>query len=516
MSNHHSSKGFTVRNGYGQLRAPGRIAVGLIATAAFVSATVLINSPAAFASVDTTGSAMDVATTLAGPGTTITGASWVSKPNDVVDPTSGYHASPDGVSDAPIAGFPTVGSKFAILTTGDAHLAPNGPPSTTGGASVNLFGASVRGDTDFDVSILKVDFSVGTRMNCLSFDFRFLSEEYPKFVGGKFNDAFIAELDTSDWKTSGSMILAPHNFAFDPANHVISINATGNTSMSPSPSDTIYSGATPVLTATTPVTVGDHSLYLSIFDQGDHLFDSAVFLDNLIIGHSVTNSQCAPGAAPKIFALGLTPKTKSLTVGDTHTVTANVTDLDPAPVDNAKVLFNVSGANTATGTAMTDANGNVTFSYQGKNPGTDTITACYDVQNSGTCDKGDAFNNAAADWVAAPPVATSSPTGGLLPITGSPIDLFAGAGVVLLIAGVVTLLLLRRRRVIADAYVSPTSVSPSPASPADLTTGAPEVTAAVSGSETVAAETSSSDTATETGDSTATDPEPSGEATTEE
>ncbi len=38
----------------------------------------------------------------------------------------------------------------------------------------------------------------------MAFDFRFLSEEFPIYVGTSFNDAFIAELDNSTWTTSGS------------------------------------------------------------------------------------------------------------------------------------------------------------------------------------------------------------------------------------------------------------------------------------------------------------------------
>ncbi|WP_442940262.1 hypothetical protein [Nocardioides sp. B-3] len=35
-------------------------------------------------------------------------------------------------------------------------------------------------------------------MNCMvGMDFRFLSEEFPEYVGSSFNDAFIAEMDAS-------------------------------------------------------------------------------------------------------------------------------------------------------------------------------------------------------------------------------------------------------------------------------------------------------------------------------
>src|SRR5204863_3783979 len=109
--------------------------------------------------------------------------------------------------------------------------------------------------------------------NCLTIDFRFLSDEYPQYVNTSFNDAFIAELDSTTWTTSGSTITAANNFAFDPSNQVISINSTGNTAMThAATTGTGYDGggtqggATPLLHASTTVTPGAHSLYLSIFD----------------------------------------------------------------------------------------------------------------------------------------------------------------------------------------------------------------------------------------------------------
>src|SRR5262249_38619849 len=166
-------------------------------------------------------------------------------------------------------------------------------------------GGSARGNSDFDVSILKIDLSVPPSANCLTFDFRFLSEEYPGYVNSTYNDAFVAELDSSTWTTSGSTISAPDNFAFDSSHNVVSINSTGIGGMSPANGagppfngGTTYAannlnpprgngpagGATVLLHASHQVTPGAHSLYLSLFDQGDHVLDSAVFLDNLVIG----------------------------------------------------------------------------------------------------------------------------------------------------------------------------------------------------------------------------------------
>ena len=143
------------------------------------------------------------------------------------------------------------------------------------------------------MSILKIDLDVPPLANCLSIDFRFLSDEYPEWVGGDFNDGFIAELDNSTWTTSGATITAPDNFAFDPSSSLISINGAGATSMTAgNAAGTTYDGATPLLSASTPITPGAHSLYLSIFDVNDRGIDSAVFLDRLVL--STTD---APGPA---------------------------------------------------------------------------------------------------------------------------------------------------------------------------------------------------------------------------
>jgi hypothetical protein len=179
-----------------------------------------------------------------------------------------------------IAGFPTAGTTYAILSNGDAV---NTKEFVDGGVG-DLGGGNVRGNTDRDVTILKVDLTVPAGANCLSFDFRMLSKEFPTFVGGQFNDAFIAEIDKSTWTTKDSAITAPDNFAFDPSGKVISINAAGETSMTKEHAAGTYfsnNGATPLLHAYTPITPGAHSLYLSIFDQKDGAYDSTMLVDNV-------------------------------------------------------------------------------------------------------------------------------------------------------------------------------------------------------------------------------------------
>ena len=148
--------------------------------------------------------------------------------------------------------FPANGSTFGILTTGDVNLADDA--NTAEDTGVALGGLAVRGDTDRDVTILKLDLNVPAGANCLILDFAFYSDEFAEFVGSQYNDAFIAEVDNSTWTTTGSTISAPNNFAFDSTGDVVSINSTGATSMNTgNAAGTTYDGATVRLQAASPI-----------------------------------------------------------------------------------------------------------------------------------------------------------------------------------------------------------------------------------------------------------------------
>ena len=197
----------------------------------------------------------------------------------------------------PDSSWPTAGVDFAVLSTGD--VTDTTSPNVSGSTTTNFGGPSRRGNSDFDVTILRVDVLVPESVNCLvGLDFQFFSEEFPEYVGSSFNDAFIAELDTSTWSTSGSQITAPDNFAFDEAGDPITINTVGATTMNPeNAAGSTYDGATPLLRASTPITPGEHSIYLSIFDQGDSALDSTVLFDNLQFGQVEDVARdCRPGA----------------------------------------------------------------------------------------------------------------------------------------------------------------------------------------------------------------------------
>jgi hypothetical protein len=233
-----------------------------------------------------TGDPAAMAAALAEDPSWITGSTFLNTPNAVAS----------GVFSTPLTFFPSGSDEnYAVMSSGNVSSIP----IVGSHASTNLLGGNVRGDSDFDVTIWEVDLDVPEGMDCLRLDFQFLSEEYPDYVGSSVNDAFIAELDTSDWTTHGSLINAPNNFAFDADGNVISINsllgmaASNGAGTAFNDDDGPHGGATPLLTAQTPITPGAHTLYLSIFDQGDRIYDSAVFLDNLLLGSETGG--CAAG-----------------------------------------------------------------------------------------------------------------------------------------------------------------------------------------------------------------------------
>jgi hypothetical protein len=410
-----------------------------IAVMALVPAALLLAPAPAMAQISTP-DALGIAKALVVEGTPITGASWVAQP-----PTTNGVAS--GISNLTIGDFFTTGPTFAIMTTGDVHSAdlPNEFPSTT----TRLGGASVHGGSDLDVSILKIDLSVAANQNCLRFDFKFFTEEYPDFAGTQYNDAFIAELDSTTWKAPDTTdaVDAPNNFAFGTNHQPITLNSQFGGPMPAAPTTTTYDGATPTLTAATPITAGAHSVYLSIFDRKDDAVDSAVFLDNLFLGSAANPStQCKAGAQPKLNKITVQPASATKEVGGTHSVTATAFGSNGEVVKDAAIGFEVGGANVAKGASTTDANGQATFTFAGTHAGNDLVVAYYDANNNGVRDVMEVDGSASVSWTAAPAATTPVGFPGL-PVTGGPVGLIAGVGAGAIVLGVAGYILIRRRRV---------------------------------------------------------------------
>jgi hypothetical protein len=220
--------------------------------------------------------------------------------------------SPAGLSDTPLGGFPRNGSSYAILSTGDATLADD--PNDSEGSGVDLQTGpnhGGRGDKAQDVLTWNITLNAPANTNCLVVRFRFLSEEFPEFVGSAFNDAFVAELDKTTWATTGdagAAVNAPDNFAYDEKGNPVTVNATGvSTATAENAAGTTFDGATRRLAAAKAVSPGAHTLYLSIFDQGDGILDSAALVDDLQFVNA-DPARCTSGAffddAPPAASVG--------------------------------------------------------------------------------------------------------------------------------------------------------------------------------------------------------------------
>ena len=214
-------------------------------------------------------------------------------------------AGPPGRDGGLVPGWLPDQRDLSILSSGDATLAGNGQATFAG--VTNGSGDGGHGTAVQDLVTLRLNLNVPASANCFSIDFRFLSEEYPTFVGSSVNDGFVAELDTSDFQGDGNAVTAPHNFAFDEAGNVISVNTAGISAANAA--GTVYGGGTSLLRASTPVSPGLHSVYLSVFDQGDSNYDSAAFLDRAVMTNTPP-SVCKAGASNDV-----TPPDTTITDG---------------------------------------------------------------------------------------------------------------------------------------------------------------------------------------------------------
>ena len=252
---------------------------------ALVGALILATSTLGVQPAAAAATSSALASAIAGSGVTVTGSSFV---------TSASNAAV-AVRTDPLAGFPTTpGGNYAVFSTGDA--ASLTLPNNTPNLSTNFGVGSYRGARD--ATTLRIDFTVSSGFNCLaSMKIKFLSEEFPEFVGSSFNDAFLVELDTNDWSLSGSDVVAPSNIAFY-GSEPITVNTTGPAAAAPINSvGTTFDAGTPILSARSPITAGPHSIYITVFDLGDAIYDSTVLVDDFTVSTVADPAaQCPKGA----------------------------------------------------------------------------------------------------------------------------------------------------------------------------------------------------------------------------
>jgi hypothetical protein len=135
---------------------------------------------------------------------------------------------------------------------------------------------------------------------------------------------------------------------------------------------TTYDGATPLLAASTPVTSGAHSLYLSIFDQGDDIYDSAVFLDNVRFSLRPAGTCVAGATSGEVLA-----------VNKNGTGTGSVAS-SPAGIDCGLTCTKSFSKNTVVTLTPTASAGSTFTGWSGDCSGTGACTVTMDQAHSVT------------------------------------------------------------------------------------------------------------------------------------
>lgn len=227
----------------------------------------------------------------------------------VVVPPNG---SPAAVSDTDLTLFPLSGDDNLILSTGDATAA-DAPDDSESRSADNGAQNSNAGPGIFDQVTLRVDLQIPEGRNCLTLDYRLLTEEFDEFVGAEFNDAFLAEINESSFTLqSDGTVIAPNNFAVGPDGEPTTVKGSGTST--DNSLGTTYDGGSPILRATTPITPGAQSIFLTVYDAGDAIYDTTVLVDN-IKARDVPASDCKVGSAD-------TGKEQRLCAGEDPTIFA--------------------------------------------------------------------------------------------------------------------------------------------------------------------------------------------------
>jgi hypothetical protein len=127
---------------------------------------------------------------------------------------------------------------------------------------------------------LKFNFTSTT--NALFFNYVFGSEEYNEFVGSQFNDEFQLLLDgvniaTLPSTTTGSSVVSINNVNCGANSSYYRNNSSGVTCANRN-IDIGYDGLTTILQASATFAPGLHTFEFKVFDRGDDILDSGVFI----------------------------------------------------------------------------------------------------------------------------------------------------------------------------------------------------------------------------------------------
>lgn len=198
-------------------------------------------------------------------------------------------------------------SEGIVLTSGKASYAgatentSNSKSYNTGGDGDSTLGSLIPNYNTYDATILSFDFvSSG---DSAYFNFSFASEEYTEWVGSSYNDVF-------------GFFVNGENVALIPDTETaVSINSVSDVTNSDLFNDNTrqngeapyafeYDGFTDVFTAAiTGLEPGEtYTIMLGIADAGDHVYDSAVFLEAGSFSEEKVEVMASPSGAPEPHA----------------------------------------------------------------------------------------------------------------------------------------------------------------------------------------------------------------------
>jgi len=188
---------------------------------------------------------------------------------------------------------PHAGNNFIVLSTGIAGDHNN--PDTNLGASDHIAHPDPQGPVGCssadpaqvnDYSEVQLVLDVPANANSFSFDFNFMSKEFPEYVCTDFDDTFVAMLESQaftgnvSFDSMGNRVSINVGF-FDKCDENLDPACTGDAELAGTGFQNNVGGGTGWLTTTSPVVPGEKAiLTFAIFDEGDHILDSAVIIDN--------------------------------------------------------------------------------------------------------------------------------------------------------------------------------------------------------------------------------------------
>lgn len=188
-----------------------------------------------------------------------------------------------------------------VLTTGDASSA--GTLNTSSSTSLSLgnegsplLDSITGGYKTYDATVLSISFV--SEGDSAYFNYVFASEEYVEYANSSFNDAFGFFIDDTNYALIGesSEPVTINNVNQDDNSALFNNNDPwhgGATAIK----DVTYDGYTNAFTASLEgLTAGQvYTIDLAIADTGDHIYDSAVFID----AGSFSKAPTTPSGAPE-------------------------------------------------------------------------------------------------------------------------------------------------------------------------------------------------------------------------